>query len=115
MYYPGHIKMIIHPLQIHVLGLAQFSLRRPKTPSFHFMYSNKAALSGHNVLQVMYAAKKYLLEGLVQQCSNFLEDEISKDNVCTVLKHCLFYDETILADKCVAFVADDPKVIFESL
>ena len=78
------------------------------------MYSGEAALSGHNVLQVMYAAKKYLLEGLVQQCSTFLEDEISTENVCTVLKHCLFYDETTLAEKCVAFVAVDPKVVFES-
>ena len=78
------------------------------------MYSGEAALSGHNVLQVMYAAKKYLLEGLVQRCSKFLEDGISKDNICTVLKHCLFYDETTLAEKCVAFVAADPKVVFES-
>ena len=78
------------------------------------MYSGEAALSGHNVLQVMYAAKKYLLEGLVKQCSKFLEDEISKENVCTVLKHCLFYDETTLAEKCVAFVAVHPKVVLES-
>ena len=78
------------------------------------MYSGKAALSGHNVLQVMYAAKKYLLEGLVQRCSKFLEDEISKDNVCTVLKQCLLFDETTLAEKCVTFIAADPKVVFES-
>ena len=78
------------------------------------MYSGEAALSGHNVLQVMYASKKYLLEDLVQQCSQFLEDKISKDNVCTVLKHCIFYDETTLAEKCVAFVGADPKVVFES-
>ena len=78
------------------------------------MYSGEAVLFGHNVLQVMYAAKKYLLDDLVKRCSKFLEDEISKDNVCTVLKHCLFYDETTLAEKCVAFVAADPKVVFES-
>ena len=81
---------------------------------FRFMYSGEAALSGHNVLHVLYAAKKYLLDDLVKLCCKFLEDEMLKDNVCSMLNHCLLYDEDMLAAKCVTFIADHTKSVLES-
>jgi hypothetical protein len=68
------------------------------------MYSGEVVLSGHNVLHVMYAAKKYLLDDLVERCSKFLEEELSEENVCSILNHCLLYDEKTLLNKCETFI-----------
>ena len=54
-----------------------------------FIYYDGAELSGDNVLHVMYTAKKYLIDGLVDKCKTFLETEMSANNVCSILSHCV--------------------------
>ena len=62
----------------------------------------------------VFAAKKYLMEGLVSRCQSFLKEEMSEDNVCTILNHCIRYDEKQLTDDCVNFLTSNSHGVFQS-
>jgi len=60
----------------------------------------------------MYAAKKYLLTGLVRECRRVLEKELGLDTVCTVLTHSISLDECELRKKSLEFISKNTfKVI----
>ena len=50
------------------------------------MYYEEANLSGENILTVLYCAKKYMIPGLKELCSEFLEKEMDHNNVCFILE-----------------------------
>ena len=54
------------------------------------MYCETADIISNNVSNLLYAAKKYSVTGLVGQCLDFLESSISIDNVCDILEKVLF-------------------------
>ena len=62
----------------------------------------------------MYAAKKYQIDGLVDGCKEFLAQEISTSNVCTILSHCVIYDAQKLINKCMELVKDHPEEVLQS-
>ena len=62
----------------------------------------------------MYAAKKYLIDGLVDRCKDFLDQTMSTANLCTILSHCMIYDEQELSEKCIRLVRDNPEGVLES-
>ncbi|KAL9951128.1 hypothetical protein ACROYT_G043735 [Oculina patagonica] len=66
-----------------------------------YMYSGKAELNESNVMQVLYVAKKYLVNSLADECVRLLRKEIlNPANVFCVLPHAQQYDEKILVDQC---------------
>ena len=65
-----------------------------------YMYSGKAELNQHNVMQVLYVAKKYILPSLVENCIVFLKVNVNTGNVFWVLSHAQQYDEKELVDQC---------------
>ena len=60
-------------------------IQNPSYISYRFMYYEKATLNGDNVLCVLYAAKKYMMQDLEKLCREFLEKELCPTNVCPVL------------------------------
>ena len=50
------------------------------------MYYEEAKLSGENILTVLYCAKKYMVSGLKDLCSEFLEEQLDHSNVCFILE-----------------------------
>jgi len=62
----------------------------------------------------MFAAKKYLLIGLVSACVEFLEQVICPDTVCAVLRHGVFFGEDSLKEKCLAFISDNAFRVFNT-
>ncbi|XP_048731582.2 BTB/POZ domain-containing protein 6-like isoform X3 [Ostrea edulis] len=73
-----------------------------------YIYTEEAMLSGDNVLAVMHAANKYAMVGLEDKCVNFLMQNLTAENVCSVLEsaHC-FNKESVLSH-CVEFIKDSP-------
>jgi len=53
----------------------------------------------------MYAAKKYLLTGLVAECVTILEKELSVDTVCTLLEQSMSLGENELKKKSLHFIS----------
>ena len=52
---------------------------------FRFQYSDEVNLSGSNVMQVLYLAKKYLVPSLADKCTAYLQEHLGASNVFSVL------------------------------
>ena len=62
----------------------------------------------------MYAAKKYMLDTLVEQCNHFIDTKTTENNVCAILSDCIIYKEIELVNKCVDFVDVNSVNVFKS-
>lgn len=69
------------------------------------MYCEEATVSTETALPLMYAAKKYLLLDLADQCQKFLQANLNIENVCCILELSMAFDENQLKDRCLAFIS----------
>ena len=53
---------------------------------------------------MLFAAKKFQLQGLSDLCFKFLEAEMNTDNVCRIMEQAHIYSESVLYDKCLRFI-----------
>ncbi|XP_068696400.1 BTB/POZ domain-containing protein 6-like [Montipora foliosa] len=67
---------------------------------FRFMYSDEVNLSGSNVMEVFYLAKKYMLPSLVDKCSEYVQNNLQPSNVLSILPLAEKYDDKALVDRC---------------
>ena len=65
-----------------------------------FVYCDEAELTGSNVIQVLYLAKKCMIPALSEQCTRFLQENLDASNVFVVLPGAQTYGEAALAEKC---------------
>ena len=67
---------------------------------FRFMYTDKANLSGSNVMQVMYLANKYMVPSLAEKCTEYLRKNLRASNVFCILPHAQKFEDKDLEDRC---------------
>ena len=67
---------------------------------FRFLYSDNVNLSGNNVMQVLYLANKYLVPSLVENCKEYLRDNLIASNVFCILPHAQKFEDNDLEDRC---------------
>ena len=67
---------------------------------FRFLYSNKVNLSGSNVMQVLYLAKKYLVPSLADRCTEYLQEHLEASNVFPVLPQAQKFEDKDLEERC---------------
>ncbi|CAH3197589.1 unnamed protein product [Porites evermanni] len=67
---------------------------------FRFLYSNEVNLSGSNVMQVLYLAKKYLVPSLAVKCSEYLQEHLEASNVFSVLPQTQKFEDKDLEERC---------------
>ena len=67
---------------------------------FRYLYSDEVNLSGNNVMQVLYLAKKYMVPSLADKCSKYLRDHLDASNVFNILPMAQKYEEKELNDRC---------------
>ena len=67
---------------------------------FRYLYSDEVNLSGSNVMEVLYLAKKYMVPSLAVKCTEYLQDQLDPSNVFTILPSARKYDEEQLVDRC---------------
>ena len=65
---------------------------------FRFLYSDEENLSGSNVMQVLYLAKKYMVTSLAEKCSRYLQYHLEASNVFSILPMAQKYEEKELTD-----------------
>ena len=78
------------------------------------MYLDELTLTNDNVLDVLYAAEKYLVGGLIDKCTQFLADNITDDSVCSIVNQSLLYSEKELLLKCIEYISQNSRGVFES-
>lgn len=65
-------------------------------------------------MQLLYTAKKYLIENLQEKCKQFIERNIDIHNVCDILEQSIFFEEKDLTSKCMSIISSDPASVFAS-
>lgn len=67
---------------------------------FHFLYCDTVELNEENVLSTLYAAKKYIVPQLSEQCVDFLQQNLTARNACLMLSQSRLFDEPNLRHSC---------------
>ena len=67
---------------------------------FRFLYSDEVNLSGSNVMQVLYLAKKYLVPSLADKCTEYLQEHLEASNVFSVLPQVQKFEDKDLEERC---------------
>ena len=67
---------------------------------FRFIYSDEVELTGSNVMNVLYLAKKYLVPSLAEKCAEFLRKNLDASNVFAILPHAQKFEDKDLEDRC---------------
>ena len=67
---------------------------------FRFLYSDGVNLSGSNVMQVLYLAKKYLVPSLANKCTEYLRKHLAASNVFSVLPQAQKFEDKDLEERC---------------
>ena len=67
---------------------------------FRFLYSDEVNLSGSNVMQVLYLAKKYLVPALADKCTEYLQEHLEASNVFSVLPQAQKFEDKDLEERC---------------
>ena len=67
---------------------------------FRFIYSDEVELTGSNVMNVLYLAKKYLVPSLAEKCAEFLRKNLDASNVFTILPQAQKFEDKELEDRC---------------
>ncbi|XP_068754691.1 BTB/POZ domain-containing protein 6-like [Montipora capricornis] len=81
---------------------------------FRFMYSDKVNLSGSNVMEVFYLAKKYMLPSLVDKCSEYVQSNLHPSNVLIILPLAEKYDDKALVDRCWKVIDTESEEVVTS-
>ena len=67
---------------------------------FRVLYSDEVNLSGSNVMQVLYLAKKYLVPSLADKCTKYLQEHLEASNVFSVLPQAQKFEDKDLEERC---------------
>ena len=76
---------------------------------FRYMYSDKANLSGSNVMGVLYLAKKYMVPSLAEECSKYLLNNLNPSNAFSVLPSAQKYEDKDLMERCWKLIDEKTK------
>ena len=81
---------------------------------FRFLYSDEENLSGSNVMQVLYLAKKYMVPSLSDKCSRYLRYHLDASNVFSILPMAQKYDEKELTERCWEVIDNQSQAAMRS-
>ena len=76
---------------------------------FRYMYSDKANLSGRNVMGVLYLAKKYMVPSLTEECSKYLLNNLNPSNIFSILPSAQKYEDKDLMERCWKLIDEKTK------
>ena len=79
-----------------------------------FLYSDKVDLTGGSVMQVSYLAKKYIVPELETECTNFLKENLSPENVFDILPLAKKFEEEELVVRCWEVIDRSTQVALQS-
>ena len=74
-----------------------------------YMYSDEVSLTPQNITGIVYLAKKYIVPSLVLKCTEFLEKNLSFENVFQNLVLAQRFDEKNLEKRCWEVIDNETK------
>ena len=71
-------------------------------------------LNAENAMQVMYAAKKYIVTNLSKKCTEFLLENLSADTAPQLLEQSILFDENYLKTKVLTKIEEEAPSVLSS-
>lgn len=65
-------------------------------------------------MKVMYAARKYDVPALVEKCSEFLTNNTTVENVCSILDQAILFEQKDLIQTCLELISRHASEVFTS-
>eukprot|EP01133_Synstelium_polycarpum_P015822 gene15822-18802_t len=98
---------------------AQIELRQPDPYGVFpavlaFMYDGRVQLSPENVIAVLAMADHYLIKALHTLCLSYLDTNLHRENVLTILRTSIDFHFDTLVDKCISILAKNFPYVCES-
>jgi len=83
---------------------------------YRYIYVETARITDATALPLLYAAKKYLLTGLLQECRRASKKALtcSVDTVCAALQQSISLGEDELKEKSLKFVRENTRRVFNT-
>jgi len=78
------------------------------------MYCDELSLSLPSAVQTLQGARKYQLNGLAQRCQEFVEKNLTDDDVCDVLEQSVSIRDQPLIDVCLHHIEEHTPAVFQS-
>ena len=76
---------------------------------FRYLYSDNVNVTGNNVMQVLYLAKKYMVPSLAKKCAEYLQDNLDASNVFCILPYANKFEDIDLEDQCWKVIETDTE------
>ena len=67
---------------------------------FRYLYSDEVNLTGSNVMQLLYLAKKYLVPSLADKCTEYLREHLEASNAFSILLQAQKFEDKDLEKRC---------------
>ena len=67
---------------------------------FRYLYGDEVNLTGSNVMQVLYLAKKYLVPSLAGKCTEYLREHLEASNAFSILPQAQKFEDKDLEKRC---------------
>lgn len=78
------------------------------------MYCDELSLTLLNAVQVLQAARKYQINGLTQRCLEFVANNLTDNDVCSLLERAVSISEQPLIDVCLCHIECHTAAVFQS-
>lgn len=70
-----------------------------------YIYTDKITINSlDRACELCYAAKKYIVPHVVEQCTQFLWSDLSARNVCRAYEFANLFEEPRLSEKCLQVI-----------
>ena len=76
---------------------------------FRYLYCDDVKLSGSNVMQVLYLAKKYMVPSLADKCTEYLRKHLEASNVFSILPQAQKFEDKDLESRCWEVIESDTE------
>ena len=76
---------------------------------FRYLYCDDVKLSGSNVMQVIYLAKKYMVPSLADKCTEYLRKNLEASNVFSILPQAQKFEDKDLESRCWEVIESDTE------
>lgn len=82
--------------------------------AFRFLYTENVKVNLDNVLALLYGAKKYGVQNLIDKCLNTLKKNMIPENVCTVMENAHIFGNDNLKSRCFNLIIQETERVLES-
>ena len=81
---------------------------------YRFLYTETIPITPDNVLRLLHAGKRYMVQSLIDKCLQRLNAKMKQGNLCLIMEASHIFGEPDLREKCRKDIIQNPKQVLPS-